>query len=524
MSKHLWQSGKDSIWKVGAFDRLDWERACEIFAGEGATDNPLADADDYISRKIGGGHLIKDAFHLLHKRTNEKRAHVPANLQATEKVIDMAQNMGDELDAIKSSTVGKKLESAMAARDLATRLAKKLPRDLKNGARSVEQAQEKLDAATDSLDEILDALDAELAEAFDISPDEIEGAYDEKIGDANGLMDKLKDELEAALAELDETASSTQGAIGLAVKGALEETDEQLEQVLAFVKSFTEAAGGDCSGGIDLEALKWAKKALKHCPAMNDFAELLGWGQRTMRGLWRDSLKAKADPSGIKPKAYDPQKVVMTEQAALQGGYGIASQVDARIRMTEDKLLHFHREGGEEQEGLGDVWFLIDVSGSMSNREIQTIMAIAWGMIEACRRDDRGFGSIQFAGCDQYEAWQAPRKGDPADPEGLYNSLRRKFSGGTEPYQPLEYALNCIMENGQSADVVLFTDGYFATPGDEILAKIVEVQQVTSTRIFTVNSGDGNNTEAEKFSDLAITVQDLYGSREKLIELMKSIV
>jgi hypothetical protein len=367
-------------------------------------------------------------------------------------------------------------------------------------------------------------MDSELSDPGEYPPQEIKKAYEQKIGDANGVMDKLEGELEAALMELDETASSSQGAIGVAVQGALEETDTQLEQVLAFVKSFTEAAGGDVSDGIDLEALKWAKRALADCPAMNDFAELLGWGQRTMRGLWRDSLKSKADPAGIKPKVYDPQTVVMTEQTAVQGGYGKAMQVDARIRLTEDKLLHYHKEGGEEQEGLGDVWFLIDVSGSMSNQEVQTIMAIAWGMIEACRKDDRGFGSIQFAGWDQFEAWQAPHKGDKADPEGLYNSLRRKFSGGTEPYGPLGHALDCIIENDQSADVVIFTDGHFGSPDAEFIGKLAEVQNDISTRIFTVNSGGGYNEQAQKFSDLCLSVDDLYGSREKLIELMRSIV
>jgi hypothetical protein len=138
MTKKLWQASSESIWKISVFDRMYWDAACELYAGEGATDNPLQAASDYISRKVGGGHLVKDIFHLLHKRNVDKRGHVPANLQATEKIIDMAQNMGEELDAIKAATVGNKLEAAMAACDLAKRLAKSLPSDLKDDARSVD--------------------------------------------------------------------------------------------------------------------------------------------------------------------------------------------------------------------------------------------------------------------------------------------------------------------------------------------------------------------------------------------------
>lgn len=524
MAQNLWQNNRDSIWKINAFDKAYWNQACDMFAGAGATDNPLEDADSYLSRKVGGGRLIRDTFYLLYKRNIEKRTNVPANLQTTEKVLDMAQNMGNELGAIKLATVGNKLEAAMAARDLATRLAKKLPRDLKDDARKVETAQEKLDAATEGLDEILDVMDAELEFPGQSAVDEIEGAYEQKIEEANGLIDKLEGELETALAEMDENASSAQGALGVAVKCALEESDEQLEQVITFVKAFSNIAGGDCSDGIDLEALKWARKALQDCDTFSDFSDLLGWGQRAVRGLWRDSLKSKTDPAGIKSKSYDPQKVLQSEQLALQGGLGQAMQVDARLRLTEDKILHFHRSGGQEQEGLGDIIVLQDMSGSMSNREVQTILSLSWALVEVCKKDNRNFTAIQFAGRNNYTIWKAPRKGDPADPEGLYRSLTRQIIGGTEPYQPLSEALDIILEDGQAADICVFTDGAFASPPPEIFAKIAEAQSQSSVRIFTINSGGGHNIEAKKFSDLTLSVNDLFGSREKLIELFRGII
>jgi hypothetical protein len=520
MKQNLWQDKQETVWRLNAFDKVYWNEACAMFSDD-STD--LDAADDYISRKVGGGRLIRDTFHLLHKRNVDKRSSVPGDLQAVEKVLDMALNM-DELETLKASTVGNRLESAIAARDLATRLAKSLPRDLRNKARGVEQAQEKVDAATSALDEILDDRDAELGCLGEQAPDELVAAYEQKIGEANDLLDKLEANLGEAIDDLDESASQSQGAIGVAVQEALEETDEQLEQVIAFVKAFTEAAGGEVNGGIDLEALKWAKQALKDCPAMTDFADILGWGQRTMRAIWRDSLRSKADPAGIKPKQYDPQTVVMTEQTALQGGYGKPMQVDARMRLTEDKILHYHKEGGEEQEGLGDCHLMIDVSGSMSNQELQVAFAMQWGLLEAFKKDDRGLSSTQFAGHRQFETWQAPRNGDPADPEGLYKSLSRKFSGGTEPYGPLESILNSIIESGDKADVVIYTDGYFAAPSPEILGKIDEVKALTSSRIFVINSGIGSNDQAEKFADLSIYVSSLYEDRSKIVELFKSIV
>ncbi len=513
---NLWQTNNDSIWKINAFDRAYWLKACEMFAGEGASDNPLEDADDYLSNKIGGGRLIKDTFHLLYKRSNEKRGSIPANLQTTERIIDMAQNM-DELDALKSETVGNKLESAMAARDLATRLAKKLPRDLKQDARNVQQAQEKLDAATEALDEILDIMDAaELPESGEDT--------DQKISDANTLIDKLESELETALADMEETASASQGALGVAVKDALEESDEQLEQVLTFVKAFTEAAGGDVSGGIDLDALKWAKKAMADCPMLNDFAELLGWGSRVTRGLWRDSLKGKADPAGIKATAYDPQTTLQTEQTALQGGYGKAMLVDARMRLSEEKILNYYKENGEEESGLGDCFYLTDVSGSMSNKEVQTALGLLWGLVEIFRKDDRELTAIQFAGHSQYEVWEMPGKNDGPDLAGLYRALTRNFSGGTEVFQPLTYCLDKILETGQDADIVIFTDGMIDEPPQEFLDKLEQVKLETSVKVFAINSYGGSNTELEKFSDVVLDVKSFYDDKAKIVELLRGVV
>ncbi len=525
---NLWQAGQDSIWKLGAFDKLFWDQACAVFkeADMSGSDNPLQSAEEFISKKIGGGRLIHDLFQLLHKRDIEQKAHTPANLAPVKTLVDMALNM-DDLEAIKQTTVGNKLEAALAARDLATRLSDKMPKPLKDQAKRIEKEQEKLAAAEIALDEAL--------EMYDNRIDEIQGngesVEDYDTTEADELIEKLRQliedrqgEVDEALGAYEEIETGSQGAVGLAVKGAVEETDEALDNIMTFVKAFSRTAGGNVDQGIDLEMLKWARQAVQNAPAMQDFSELLGWGQRIMRGLRRESLKATTEPAGIKAKTYNPQTVVMTEQVGLMGGYGKALQVEARTRLAEEKILHYHKEGGEDVEGLGDVIFLQDVSGSMSQREVQTILAISWGMIEACRKDDRGFTAIQFAGYRQWDAWTMPREGEAADPEGLYKSLTRKFSGGTEPYQPLEHALDLVINGDSNADIVIFTDGVFGQPTQEVLGKIDESKAKTSTRIFTVNSGGGTNAQAEKFSDLCLYVEDLYGSREKLIELMKKIV
>lgn len=508
-----WSVGANSVVKVDAFDEEYWAQACNQFKEiDLSGGDPLGRTDRFIAKKIGGGRLVRDLFYIFHKREFEIKTDVRANLEIVKGLIEQSQTLPD-FPTLRETTVGNKLEAAMAAKYYAQELTKRIPDVVLDMAKEVGEEQENLDEANEKLDVLYDT---KLDDQQQIDPN------DPELLEAIEVVNEAQENMTEVLERLEDSMNQNEGSIMVALSDGAQKTQCDLIETLTYVKAFTRAAGG--SGyEIDLESLKWAKAAAQAMPALNHFADLLGWGQRTMRGLWRNSMRSATNPAGVKAKEFNPKKVLFKEKMSLMGAFGIARKIGAQIRFGNNALMHYHREGGQEQEGLGDVYFMIDVSGSMSDKEVQTLIAIMWAMLEICRKDNRRFVACQYAGWGQYSIWSAPVDGEPADPQGLAGMLSRKYTGGTEPYQPMAELLKQIIANEVKGDLVNFTDGHFAEIDAETMSLVKKARE-NGTRLFTVNSGYGTNANAEAYSDLCMTVVDLYQKKEALIDLMKSIV
>ena len=84
------------------------------------------------------------------------------------------------------------------------------------------------------------------------------------------------------------------------------------------------------------------------------------------------------------------------------------------------------------------------------------------------------------------------------------------YWGGTEPYQPLDAALQVIQEDEsmQKADILFMTDGEFSDPPDEFLRGLNKIRKeigvsLVSLVLFTTNQ------QCELFSDRVVTAMRL---------------
>jgi uncharacterized protein with von Willebrand factor type A (vWA) domain len=138
--------------------------------------------------------------------------------------------------------------------------------------------------------------------------------------------------------------------------------------------------------------------------------------------------------------------------------------------------------------------------------------------MKAAREEDRRFVAIPFSGPGEYQVFDL---GLSPSPQALIELIEFGYWGGTEPYAPLEEALEIIRIDPdlKKADVLLLTDGSFRPPPEEFLRNLEQTRQdigvsLVSLLIFA------SNPQCEQFSDRVISAlrPDERGSVQLMFE------
>ena len=171
---------------------------------------------------------------------------------------------------------------------------------------------------------------------------------------------------------------------------------------------------------------------------------------------------------------------------------------------------------GLEKIGRGNVFALIDQSGSMSGPYSDMAKCIAGAMAITCRNNNRLFKGVLF----DNRINEVIDIDNSADSDLKILKMIESFSGGGTNFdKPLNYAIN----NGafeKKADIVLITDGmcsmFEKTYNDLILAK------EKGLRIFTITIGCVVNQQLKSLSDYTIDIasmdeETLYNSMAKMV-------
>jgi uncharacterized protein with von Willebrand factor type A (vWA) domain len=226
--------------------------------------------------------------------------------------------------------------------------------------------------------------------------------------------------------------------------------------------------------------------------------------------------------TGYKKQPLRPSKMASFELARMVSPAPAIRQ-DWQRRAADNAVMHRQFEG-EKPQGRGDLVIVRDESGSMEGPEHATAIAVEWALLEIARRDKRGFVSVPFSGPGQSSVWRAPKNGK-ADVPGLLTHLSHFYGGGTEPYAPLAKALLQIGNSDLKADILLVTDGDFASPPADFLRMLAETKAKTPLKIVTVViGGQSGSHKAKQFSDKVVFVKDLFTDREKLRAAVSEVV
>ena len=148
----------------------------------------------------------------------------------------------------------------------------------------------------------------------------------------------------------------------------------------------------------------------------------------------------------------------------------------------------------------------------MTLRDRSNLTALYW-LRSSCpcsrqpERKNRRFVAIPFSGPGDFQVFDL---GPDPTPAQLLELIKFGYWGGTEPYLPLEAALEIIStdESMQKADVLFLTDGEFASPPDEFLQNLAKARKDIGVSLVSLVLF-ANNQQCELFSDRVVSAMRL---------------
>lgn len=545
VAKQLWREELESVFQGDLFDLEDWQKVCGVI--DGLEDSNVAASQEYT------GQPVQDAFLSLLKLAPQLNDPQAKKLVPLADILGRGMNL-PEYKNLRENTIGQPYAAAFGAQHFIQTVLKNLPDDVKKNAREQAKQQDKADnanAQAEALQNLMSMLQEQAAqlqqradnlglEAQEMNqlgdPEEADNLQEQadqaqaKADQLNNQAQQAQTAAQAAAAQAAQAEANAQVAAD-AYEAATEANGSQIANVLnqaaaaasgeaqeanSLIKSFSLAAGGDPSH-VDPETAKMAMEVMKRNPHLKNLAELIGWAKRMVKGEWRKSIKGSDKMTGYGPQELQPARMASFERMAMVSS-DPARKAGFVKRVVENSVTHQKFEGDEKQ-GKGPMVIIRDESGSMSGHEHATAVALEWALMEIAKADKREFYSIPFSGTGQFNVWKAPAKGDN-DSAGLMAHLSHFYGGGTEPYGPINRALDVIAKNDLKADILVLTDGSFSQPSQDFLTRIKEIEP----KIVTVTIGGWGDAVAKSFSNKTVNVTDLFTDKENLREAVAEIV
>lgn len=323
-----------------------------------------------------------------------------------------------------------------------------------------EEAQQQDDEEQDALNEALQALADAMGEHE--SPDGAEGPATEAQAAAEAAVDAAltsaqgaAEAADQALQDVQKAALHAQGKVNEAVREALVEVTEQLEEEEAMLRAWG-LNDGDIKRMSFTERVALANRLRSN--RLSKFAKMIGRRRIAAEAIRsRRTEYGRDEVVGVEMSG-DIERVLPTEWAKSRHR---ALRLDFLQRFSEGALLS-RKFVGIEKVRAGAIIGVCDNSQSM-DKIVNGMSREAWAkaamlcMLDQARTDGRDFVWINFSSAGQQQMWVWPKGVAPLDE--VLEAAEQFFNGGTDVMVPLDMAMT-VLENHPEikGDITLLTD------------------------------------------------------------------
>jgi uncharacterized protein with von Willebrand factor type A (vWA) domain len=479
-----WGEKLPSVWKK-PFNFSEQEWAHGVTEQEFIRNSAENLSGDY--QKIG--EIMRDTFVGLHDRM----AHFAGRDDdpvSTEVFRHLSES--DEWNGLHEKTRGDTLASALATCHIAREFLSNLPEEVQEALQKHQEAKKALDDARTKS----------------------EGGLPISEEDLKALADQLARAQQDALDTMGNSPAQIKASAWNSAQAATDELKNAQQAADAFGFGWGDKTG---QGGIvdNLDGIVALAEQIKNHPELRGLLDVLGWME-----ILADSVKDDISSSQLYFTHYERGYLDLERLAEEEYIYLASDNEEIWLsfiaRAIGGDVLLKHYEG-EDELGKGPFVFVYDTSGSIQPFH-SVLAAIILVLMKAAREEGRRFVAIPFSGPSEYQVFDL---GPDPSPQALIELIAFGYWGGTEPYAPLEEALEIIRTDPDlnKADILLLTDGSFRPPPEEFLEKLERTRKdigvsLVSLLIFA------SNPHCEEFSDRVISAlrPDDRGSAQLMFE------
>ena len=422
--------------------------------------------------------LMEQAFYGLFDPLTELSADPPSGMEVESSLLQKAMEM-DEFLSLRDEVYSDRMASMLATAAFSSELLSKLPADVRNDMEANQEAQRKL-------------------------KDEME--KDPSSPESQQAEENAREALEKLL----QSFGNNQAQIENAAASAMDTTEKNIREGKKMLGNLGFSPQGGKLDRTDVRNMRRLAELLKGNESLRRMIKLIGAMERVVSDEKKNSVRGREQLVDYRQKEFDMEDLAPEEFTGLGAPAGSALHTDFMIRMANRELLHC-RFDGEVPEGRGPVIILKDTSGSMDGERLEFANALEFAVMTRMLKERRKFISIPFSGSECWQVYEP--KGKPSIDE-IMAHLSINYNGGTDPYPPLSWAVDRILEHQdmKKAGILIITDGEFDYPPDAFMEKLNAARHNPGVQIHAIVIG----SEAyglKEFADKIITMEDIESSR-----------
>ena len=437
--------------------------------------------------------LAEETFYGLYSPICELEDDVPDSLKVEQKLIRKAMETKGWED-LQKRVSGDGYATMLGLNTFCTEIIKNLPEDVKDDLEKNQQAQQQAKQAQQQ------------AEKTANDPKATNRQKQAAQQAAQQAQQAAQQALQQALNRIGQSQSQIENASFKAV----EKTNQDLKDASEELDTFGCGSGRKPMTKNDIDSIKKLKDMFKNNKRLRHLLDLIGAMKRVVAGERKKCLFGRESIVSYKRREINVDTIVPTELMGLCAPDGSPLRKLFLMKAADNALMHYEYEG-EAEAGKGPMILLKDTSGSMMGDRFEIATAIELALVRQMVKDKRRCITIPFSGTDDYKVCEVSE--NPNLMEILENASIN-YEGGTSPYEPLETAIDIILEKQdyRKAGILIITDGEFTAPPPGFLEKLERARQNPGVYISAICIGNSLWGNIQSFANTTIGIGDFYSS------------
>ena len=436
--------------------------------------------------------LMEQAFYGLYDPLAELSPVPPDGLEAESGLLHRAMEM-DEYLSLRDEVYSDRMASMLATAAFSKELLERLPEDVKKDMEENRQAAQ------------------EAKEAQEKDP-------------SGPAAQEAAERARQALETLKQSMGRNQAQIENAAATAMENTGKELRDGKKMLSNLGFSPEGGRLTRTDVENMRYLAELLRNNERLRRMIELIGTMERIVSDEKKKSVYGREQLVDYRRKELDLEDLAPEEFTGLGAPEGSALHTDFMIRRANSELRHCRYEG-ESPEGRGPVIILKDTSGSMEGERLEFANALEFAVMTGLLKENRKFISIPFSGEGYWKVFEPEKKPSLAE---ILDHLSINYCGGTDPYPPLNWAVDRILEKQdmKRAGILIITDGEFDDPPSDFMEKLRSARENPGVLISSIVIGN-EPYGLQEFADRIVSIEDFEdsgGLDAKIAESLRGLV